>query len=264
MTAVLASVLWTLPGLDDLQALPQHVFHVAAGFTFGAFFIVSGFLFGPDAARGKIEFVSSATLIPYLFASMLLVLASGHDTLALILFVVLVTSTLAIAWRTDAAALAVPAAAIFVTLIFLHWSLDFDVSQLGLPSGPAPDSLWKPEHYLFGTPLTLGAALALLFGAFGFLAQGPGERPLVSALWAGSAVAAPIAILIALYWRIAGFDRSIPFAGAAVVLAGLLALATDALSRRSGEPSSEALSLGLEKGWLTFTCIDGSRYRLGG
>ena len=97
------------------------------------------------------------------------------------------------AWRTDAAALAVPAAAIFVTLIFLHWSLDFDVSQLGLPSGPAPDSLWKPEHYRFGTPLTLGAAFALLFGALGFLAQGPGERPLVSALWAGSAVAAPIA-----------------------------------------------------------------------
>ncbi len=267
VTAVLASVLWTLPGLDDLQALPQHVFHVAAGFTLGAFFIVSGFLFGPDAARCKIEFVSSATLIAYLFAAMLLVLASGHDTLALILFVVLVTSTLAIAWRTDAAALAVPAAAIFVTLIFLHWSFDFDVSQLGLPSGPAPDSLWKPEHYLFGAPLTLGAAFALLFGAFGFLAQGPGERPLVSALWAGSAVAAPIAILIALYWRIAGFDRSIPFASAAVVLAGLFALATEALSRRSGEPSSEAasaifatgsitslalaLSLGLEKGWLT-------------
>ena len=164
MTAVLASVLWTLPGLDDLQALPQHVFHVAAGFTFGAFFIVSGFLFGPDAARGKIEFVSSATLIPYLFASMLLVLASGHDTLALILFVVLVTSTLAIAWRTDTAALAVPAAAIFVTLIFLHWSLDFHVSQLGLPSGPAPDSLWKPEHYLFGTPLNL-ARLSLCCSA---------------------------------------------------------------------------------------------------
>ena len=31
VTAVLASVLWTLPGLDDLQALPQHAFHVAAG-----------------------------------------------------------------------------------------------------------------------------------------------------------------------------------------------------------------------------------------
>src|SRR4029079_16009805 len=66
---------------------------------------------------------------------------------------------------------------------------------------------------------------------------------------------------------IAGFDRSIPFAGAAVALAGLFAVATEALSRRSGEPSSEAasaifatgsiaslalaLSLGLEKGWLT-------------
>ena len=94
------------------------MFHVAACFTLAALFIVSGFLFGSDVVRGKIEFLSSATLIAYLFAAMLLVLASGHDTLALILFVVLVTSTLAIAWRTDAAALAVPAAAIFVTLIF--------------------------------------------------------------------------------------------------------------------------------------------------
>jgi len=68
------------------------------------------------------------------------------------------------AWRTDTAALAVPAAAIFVTLIFLHWSLDFHVSQLGLPSGPAPDSLWKPEHYLFGTPLNL-ARLSLCCSA---------------------------------------------------------------------------------------------------
>jgi uncharacterized membrane protein len=267
VTAVIASVLWTFPGLGDLQALPPHAFHVAAGFTLAALLIVSGFLFGPDAARGEIDAVSSAALVAYLFASMLLVLASGHDQLALTLFVVLVTSTLAIAWRSDAVAVAVPAAAILVTLIFLHWSLDFDVSALGLPSGPAPDSLWKPEHYLFGTPLTLGAAFALLFGVFGFLAQGPDERPLVSVLWAGSAVAAPIAIVIALYWRIAGFDRSIPFASAAVVLAGLFALAAEALSRRSGEPGSDAasaifatgsiaslalaLSLGLEKGWLT-------------
>jgi uncharacterized membrane protein len=266
VTAVIASVLWTLPGLDDLQALTPHVVHVAIGFTLAALLIISGLLFGPDSARGEIDPVSSGALMAYLFASMLLVVASGHDTLALTLFVVLVTSTLAIAWRTDAAAAAVPAAAILVTLIFVQWSIDFDVGQLGLPTGPVPDSLWEPDQFLFGTPLTLGAAFAALFGASGFLAQDRDERPLVAALWSASAVFAPIAILIALYYRIAGFDRSIPFASAALVLAGIFAFATDALNRRS--PDAEraasaifatgsiaslalALSLALEKGWLT-------------
>ena len=158
--------------------------HVAIGYILSALLIVSGFLFGPASARGDIDGVSSGALSAYLFAAILLALATGHDSLALLLFCVLVVGTLAIAWRTTPAALAVPAAALFVTLIFLHWSLDFDVSELGLPSGPSPDSLWKPEHFLFGTPLTLGVAFALLFLVSGFLAQGPEERRRVSVLWA--------------------------------------------------------------------------------
>ena len=49
--------------------------------------IVSGLLFGPDAAPGEIDLVSSGALAAYLFAAMLLVFATGHDTLALTLFV---------------------------------------------------------------------------------------------------------------------------------------------------------------------------------
>ncbi len=267
VTAVAASVLWALPGIGDLQALGPHAFHIAAGFVLAVLLIVSGLLFGPDAAPGEIDLVSSGALAAYLFASMLLVLATGHDTLALALFVALVAATVAIAWRTDAATAAVPAAAILVTLIFLHWSLDFDVSELGLPGGPVPDSMWKPEHYLFGAPLSLGACFALLFGVSGFLAQQRAPNAPIGVLWSASAVFAPIAILIALYYRIAGFDRSIPFAGAAVVLAGAFALATEAIGKRGDRPGSEAasaifatgsiaslalaLSLALEKGWLT-------------
>jgi uncharacterized membrane protein len=139
---------------------------------------------------------------------------------------------------------------------------------LGLPNGPVPDSLWQPEHYLFGAPLTLGAALALLFAASGYLAQERVIRPLPAILWSASAVFAPLAILIALYYRIAGFERSLPFAAAAVVLAGAFALATEALSKRGDDRRGNdaacaifatgaiaalalALSLALEKGWLT-------------
>ena len=129
-----------------------------------ALLIVSGFLFGPPAARGEIDLVSSGALGAYLFAAMLLVLATGHDTPGASCSSASSSSaTLAIAWRTDAAAAAVPIAAIFVAAIFWHWSIDFDVALLGLPNGPVPDSLWKPEHYLFGTPLTLGASFGALF-----------------------------------------------------------------------------------------------------
>ena len=108
VTAVAASVLWALPGIGDLQALGPHAFHIAAGFVLAVLLIVSGLLFGPDAAPGEIDLVSSGTLAAYLFAAMLLVLATGHDTLALTLFVALVAATVAIAWRTDAAAAACP------------------------------------------------------------------------------------------------------------------------------------------------------------
>jgi uncharacterized membrane protein len=233
VTAVVASVLWALPGIGDIAALTPHVFHIAAGFTLAALLIVSGLLFGPDAAPGEIDAVSSGTLAAYLLASMLLVLATGHDTLALTLFVVLVAATVAIAWRTDAASAAVPAAALLVTLIFLQWSFNFNVAELAIVSGAVPDSAWQPDRFLFGSPLMLGGAFALLFGASGFLAQSREARPIVSMLWAACAVLAPIAILIALYYRIAGFEQSIPFAGAAVVLAGAFVLATEALSKRS-------------------------------
>lgn len=267
IAAIAASVAWVLPGIGDLSALTPQAFYLGACFTLAALFIVSGFLFGPDAAPGAIDRMSSAALGAYLSASALLVLATGHDTLALSLFVLLVASTVAIAWRSDAAVAAVPVATLLVALIFWQWSIDFDVAMLGLPNGPVPDSLWKPEHYLFGAPLALGAGFAALFGASGFLAQSRASRPIVATLWSATAVLAPLAILIALYWRIAGFDRSIPFAGVAVLLAGAFALATEALSKRSDRAAGErpvaifatgaiaslalALSLALEKGWLT-------------
>ena len=267
VSAVVASVLWALPGIGDLEALVPHVFHIAAGFALATLLIVSGLIFGPDTTEGEIDFVSSAALVAYLFVSMLLVVITGHDTLALILFVVLVTATLAIAWRTDAAVAAVPAAGIAVALVFAQWSLNLDPSEFGLPLGTGPESPWQPDRFLLGAPLTLGAAFALLFGVSGFLVQGRDTRPLISILWSASAVLAPVIILIALYWRISGFDRSIPFAGAALVLAAAFAFATEVLGGRGDRPGVQAsgtifatgsiaalalgLSLALEKGWLT-------------
>jgi uncharacterized membrane protein len=267
ITAVALGALWTLPGLGDGEAIAPHAFHIATGFVLSALLIVAGLVFGPDGARGQIDGISSGALTAYLLAAACLVVATGHDTLALLVFVLGVAATIAIAWRTDSALLAVPAAAILVALIFAQWAFDFDLHQIQILSGAVPDAAWRPDEFLFGTPLMLGGALAALFLASGFLAQGRSTRALVSIVWSGCATAAPLLILIALYYRIAGFDRSLPFATAALLLAALFAFATEALAKRklyTGQEASVAvfatgaiaalalaLSLALEKGWLT-------------
>jgi uncharacterized membrane protein len=115
--------------------------------------------------------------------------------------------------------------------------------------------------------LVVGALFAAMFGATGFLAQGRSERSIGPTLWSAAAVFAPLAILVALYYRIAGFDRSVPFAGVALLLAVLFAFATETLGKREPRPGSAAagaifatgavaalalaLTMTLEKGWLT-------------
>jgi uncharacterized membrane protein len=90
---------------------------------------------------------------------------------------------------------------------------------------------------------------------------------LVALLWSATAVVTPIAIIVALYLRIAEFDRSIPFAALALLLAALYGYATEQLTRRLPRPGlataaavfaagavaalALALTFALDKGWLT-------------
>ena len=269
ITAVAFGFFWTLPGLALLGKIgvAAHSFHVVVGFALVATFIVSGLLFGPDAEPGEIDPVSSGALAAYLFGALLIVLMSRHDTQALIAFVALTAATVAIAWRTDAAAAAVPFAGVTVALMFLQYSINVSLEQLVLPSGPTAGAIPEPQRVFYGTHLVLGAGLAVLFGAAGFLAQGRSTRATVPILWAASAVFVPLAILVALYYRIYVFEQSLPFAGIALLLAALFALATEAVDRRGPRPGSAAaaaifatgavaalalaLTLALERGWLT-------------
>ena len=86
-------------------------------------------------------------------------------------------------------------------------------------------------------------------------------------VWSAAAVFTPLALLIALYARIAHLDRSIPFAILAVMLAAAYGAATEILARRDNRPGlpisialfatgtlgalALALTFALEKGWLT-------------
>src|SRR4029077_16178337 len=140
------------------------------------------------------------------------------------------------------------------------------VEARAFPGGPAalpPD----PNPALYGTHLALGFGFMALFAAAGFLAQGRSAKPLVPIIWAATAAAAPLAILVALYHRIYVFDRSLPFAALALLIAALFAAATELLTKREPRPGSAsaaaifatgsiaalalALTIALEKRWLT-------------
>ncbi len=269
ITAIGFAVLWVFPGIADhgVDALPAHAFHIVVGFGLAALLIVSGLLYGPPAEPGRIDAVSCGALVAFLAAGTIVVLASRHDPLALATLTVLVVATCAIAWRAEAATAAVPAAAALVAIVFAHWSVNTDILHLIAPGGPAAGVVPEPAQAQFGWHLVLGFGFALLFAGAGFLAQGRSEQPLVSMLWSACAVFVPVAVLVALYYRIAGFDRSIPFASVALLLAALAAAATESLHRRAPRPGvagsgaifatgavaglALALTMALDKGWLT-------------
>jgi uncharacterized membrane protein len=268
ITAVVLGTLWTLPGVvyPHVDALAAHLFHVVSGFALAAALIVSGLLFGPTAEPGKIDEVSSGSIGAYLFAATLLAIASLHDPSALAIFTLLAAATVVIAWRTEAALSALPAAGLMVVLVMMHWAAPDYIDPLILPAGVTSGAIPGPPS---GTAmhLVVGAALAGLFGLSGFAAQVRSINPLNALIWSATAVVTPIAILIALYLRIAEFDRSIPFAGLALLLAALYGYATDLLSKRAPRPGIAAsaaafatgavaslaltLTFALDKGWLT-------------
>ncbi|MCK1423962.1 DUF2339 domain-containing protein [Bradyrhizobium sp. 180] len=267
VTTIVFAVLWTFMGLElELQVAP-HAFHVIAGFTLAALLVVCGFMFGPTIEDGEIEPVSSSSLGAYLFAAMIIVLSSAHADLALIAFTLLVAGTLFVAWRAPAATGALGAAAATVFIVFAEWAVRANPDMLVLPGGPMAGIGPVPTDSSVTLHLVTAAIFAAGFGIAGFLAQGRSNSAIIPVVWSASAVATPIAILVALFARIAHLDRSIPFAILAVLLAAAFGAATESLTRRETRPGAMistalfatgtlgalalALTFALEKGWLT-------------
>lgn len=223
-------------------------------------------MFGPSAEPGKIDGISSGAIAAYLFAAAGLAIGANHDGAAFIVFALMTAATVAIAWRCEAVLFTLPAAALFTISVMLQWAAPEMFDTLIMPAGVTGGAIPGPPT---GTEwhLALGAAFALLFGLTGYAAQGRSENPVAALLWSATAVAAPIAILIALYWRVAHFDRSIPFAALALALAALYGYATELLSKRTPRPGlagsaavfatgavaalALAFTFALDKGWLT-------------
>src|SRR5712672_2662897 len=268
VTTIVFALLWTFPCLQcGPSMVGPHAFHVIAGFVLAALLVVCGFMFGPPADEGQIEPISSGSLAAYLAGATMIVLASFHDDAAIVVFAVLVAGTLWVAWRAQAATGAIGAAAIFVFIVFAEWAVRSNPDMLVLPGGPLPGIGPAATDGSVSLHLITAAIFAAGFSAAGFLAQGRSVSAIIPVVWSATAVFTPLALLIALYARIAHLDRSIPFAILAVVLAAAYGAATEILTKRDNRPGlaisialfatgalsalALALTFALEKGWLT-------------
>ncbi len=268
VTTLVFALLWTFPCLQcGPSMVGPHAFHVMAGFILAALLVVCGFMFGPPAEEGEVEPFSSGSLAVYLLGATLIVLNSAHADTAVIVFTLLVAGTLFVAWRAEAAAGAVGAAAVLVFAVFAEWAVRGNPDMLVLPGGPLPGIGPAATDSAVMMHLIAAAIFAAGFGVAGFLAQGRSASAMIPVIWSAAAVFTPLALLIALYARIAHLDRSIPFAILAVLLAAAFGAATELLARREDRPGLQvsialfatgalaamalALTFALEKGWLT-------------
>lgn len=268
VTTIAFAILWTLPCLEcGPSMVAPHAFHVMAGFILAALLVVCGFMFGPPAEEGQIEPISSGSLAAYLAGATLIVLNSSHADTAMIAFGLLVAGSLVVAWRSDAATGAVGAAAALVFVVFAEWAVRANPDILVLPGGPLLGIGPSATDGSVSLHLISAAIFAVGVGVAGFLAQGRSANAIIPVIWSAASVFVPLALLVALYARIAHLDRSIPFVILAVLLAAAYAAATEELTKREDRPGMQAtialyatgtlaalalaLTFALEKGWLT-------------
>ncbi|WJR80162.1 DUF2339 domain-containing protein [Bradyrhizobium sp. NP1] len=268
VTTIVFALLWTAPCLPcGPSMIAPHLFHVIAGFILAALLVVSGFAFGPEAGTEQVELIPSGALAAYLLGATAIVLASHHADAAMTGFALLVIATIATAWRAPSAAGALGAAAILVFVVFAEWVVRSNPDLLVLPGGPIPGIGPAATDGSVSLHLVTAAIFAIGFGVTGFLAQRRFSAARLTTRWAAVATFTPLALLIALYARIAHLDRSIPFAILAVLLAAAFGAATEFLTRREERPAQSvgialfatatlgalalALTFALEKGWLS-------------
>ena len=268
VTTIVFALAWTFPCLEcEDQMVGAHVFHIVSGFILAALLVVCGFMFGPPAEEGRVEPISSGSLAAYLLGATIIVITSLHADTAMTAFAVLVAGSLLIAWRAPAATGAVAAAAVLAALVFLEWAVLANPDMLVVPGGAIPGIGPHATDGSVSLHLTSAAIFAAGFGLAGFLAQGRSVSAIIPVVWSAAGVFTPLALLIALYARIAHLDRSIPFAILAVLLGACFGAATEILHRREPRPGLQisvalfatgtlsalalALTFALDKGMLS-------------
>ncbi|MFG1417812.1 DUF2339 domain-containing protein [Xanthobacter sp. V0B-10] len=265
----LALLLFEVP-----QAIPAAGALALALLVVTAALLTPGHLLGPPAS-GRPDALATLGAALALAVAALATVTGEIAAGPLAVFIATALGALGLAWRAEAATFAATAAALAAPAILAGWSVP-----------PAPEFPAGITLYGFG----MGALLAVagLAGARrglqrhvpvsrnrghapdsridAFSSREPVPTSLENALalgWGVAGAAGPVLLMAAAYGRLAGFERSVPFAALALALAALFTPAAEWLFRLRRPAAASAFATGavaalalalafaLEKGWLT-------------
>ncbi len=231
--------------MDDTDALPAMVHLVIQTGLAAVFLVVVPYRHVPDA-EARIDWPASGILLAFALAGIAVsgsvIAGNGRPVFVAAMALVLLATGI----RFPPAAPASAWAALTVTGALLVWPIAAEI-------GGTPENLFYQSGDAFAVrPHALETYLALAFlapaaiagASLVRLARSPGLRLSAAACYAGAASAGPLLSLVAAYWRVTEFERSLSFALVAGGLALAFVLASQWLMRREHEEAAP-LRLGL-------------------
>ncbi|WP_230530685.1 DUF2339 domain-containing protein [Microvirga roseola] len=272
LAAAIGALIWALPVflMEPSDVMPAMV-HLVLQTALAAFFLgAEPYRHVPDP-EARTDWAASAVLLAFALAAVIVSasIAAGEGRPVLLAAIALVLLATGIRFAPAAPAAAWAALTAIGTL--LVWPIEAEI-------GGNPENLFYQSGDIFAVrPHSLGLYLAVAFAlppiiagiSLLRLARSPHLRLPAAAWYVGAATTGPLLALVASYWRIAEFERSLSFSLVAGGLALAFVTATSWLARRQGEngPSAHlalgatasavlaALSLGLtfalDRGMLT-------------
>lgn len=245
LAAAIGALVWTLPIflVDESNTLPAMV-HLVLQAGFAAFFLaIDPYRNVPDP-EARTDKAATAVFAAFALAGIIVTssVATGDGRPVFVAALALVL--VAAGFRAASVASATASAALLAVGALLVWPLASDI-------GDTPENLFYQSGDVFAvrphalnTYLILAALLpAIIAGASLLrLSVSRGLRLPVAAWYAAAASVGPLLALVAAYWRVTNFERSLSFAVVAGVLGLVFVLASQWLMRRS---ENDAIRLGL-------------------
>ncbi|MCC2111998.1 MAG: DUF2339 domain-containing protein [Hyphomicrobiales bacterium] len=276
IAAIAGAIGWGIAYLDfvgwsDYDAL-AFALYVAAGAALTGFFLVHD-VHRHASADTDIwpDWLALAGLAGYALLCFGALQAEDYGANSLALLAVLTVACLALAWRYPAVMFGTAIAGGLVAVAYFGWP----AGSFAVPPetvAPELEGLPRLRNADYTNYLAVGLAYAVLFLAAGVFAAWRALRSgrVIAGLWATITSVAVIALLVIAYYRVTDFERSMPFAAAALIVSVAAAMVFEAIVRRERREAFRlpslagtayavaaiasfalALTIALEKGWLT-------------
>ncbi|WP_052954619.1 DUF2339 domain-containing protein [Microvirga vignae] len=241
-------LLWAAPifFIDGSNVLPAMVHLVLQAGLAAVFLAIDPYRHIPDT-EARIDRAASAVLLAFAFAGIVVTSSvytgDGRSVFVAAMVLVLLAAGIRIASISTAAT----SAALLAAGALLIWPLATEI-------GGEPENLFyrsgdvfAVRPYALDTYLVLGALLPTVIAGTSLLrlSRSQGLRLPVAAWYAVAASVGPLLALVAAYWRVTEFERSLSFALVAGVLALAFVLASQWLMRGGRAEEDSAIRLGL-------------------